>query len=81
MTSKVLLFTSPTCNPCKALKAYLATNSHDADEINIESPAGHQQSRMYRVRSLPTLVRVDDQGGLIESVVGFNVPSVKQFFS
>lgn len=79
--SKVLLFTSQSCVPCKALKAYLKSHNHEAEELDIESPTGSLKARMYRVRSVPTLVRVDDSEGMLDYLIGFNVKQTEDFYS
>lgn len=68
---KVLVFTSPSCKPCGTLKNYVELNSLNVEYIDVTTEEGSAQAQQYRVRSLPTVVAVDNTG-VRSTAVGFN---------
>ncbi len=83
---KTLLFTSPTCGPCKQMKMDLAAAGIGAEitEIDISIPqsdAGEHKQLItsYGIRSVPTLIRFDDDEEIVKIVVG--VPSNNDYIT
>lgn len=66
---KALLFTSPSCKACPAMKRNLAAAHIEFDELNVNEKENWSIAGLYRVKSLPTLVVVDG-GRPLESLVG-----------
>lgn len=80
---KVLLFSSPTCGPCKQLKQTLETLKLEVDGvINIAEPDNVDLISKYKIRAVPALVLTDKDGKAIDVKVGFNgdLDSIKSFF-
>lgn len=57
---KYLLFTSPTCKACPAMKRNLAAAGLEYDEHSIDVEANRRLASTYFVTALPTLVLVKD---------------------
>lgn len=69
--SKILLFTSEKCAPCKAVKEYLNIHGVKYEEI---STLGHHGDRMiakYNVLTVPTLIYIGDSK-VPHTIEGFN---------
>lgn len=66
---KALLFTSPTCKACPAMKRNLAAAGIKFDELDVNVRENWAIAGLYQVKSLPTLVVVDGWRP-IESLVG-----------
>lgn len=65
---KNLLFGSPTCQPCKALKGMLGNLGYEFDYVDCaEQP---DMAGKYMVMSTPTLIKVDVNGEEIKRAVG-----------
>lgn len=62
---KLLKFSSESCSPCKALSKTLneMTVPFPVQEVNVDSES--ELARMYKVRSVPTLILVDQEGGVV----------------
>ena len=70
---KVLLFSSPTCGPCKQLKAALKTMEVEADEeINIMEGSNLDTIKEYKIRGVPTMVLLNSEGVAVDVEVGFS---------
>lgn len=69
---KILKFYASWCQPCKALTQFLETNKHlipcDIEEIDIEKDMA--AAVKYGVRSVPTMVLLDDENNVIRKNVG-----------
>lgn len=57
---QTLLFSSPSCAPCKAAKTALNDAEIDYKVVDIED--NWELCTEYGVRTVPTLIIVDDQG-------------------
>lgn len=67
---KILVMTAVWCSPCKMLKPILEQVSEEHPEVDfvfhdIDSEEGQQLCQQYRVRSVPTIIKLDDQGDLV----------------
>lgn len=84
MTAKAILFTSPTCGPCKAMKP-VATEAADkagipleVTEVGAESP----EVASFAIRAVPTLVLLDHDNTEIKRLVGTQSrAALEQFFA
>ena len=73
MNPRYILFTGENCPACKTLKAKLKTSKvkHPLAEYNIETETGMQKATEHGVRSIPTLLKLDNDEEL-ERLIGFN---------
>ncbi len=65
MNKKLLLFTTDYCEPCKAFKPIFLTERekyHDVKFSIVDATEERELARKYKVRSVPTLVLLDDNG-------------------
>lgn len=61
----LLLFTTTYCEPCKAFKPIFISESikyHDVKFLPVDATVERDLARRYKVRSVPTLVLLDDNG-------------------
>lgn len=80
--SKVILFSGESCSACKSLKTYADSKGYDiADTVYIDSETGSYRASQYRIRSIPTLVRLDDNDHIESMIVGFQAKEVDRFFN
>jgi thioredoxin-like negative regulator of GroEL len=70
---KTLLFTSPTCGPCKQLKTDLEAEGilSDITLVDVSYETSTSLVSFYGVRSVPTLVILDDDEEIIKVRVGY----------
>ena len=68
--NKIIYFTAPWCGPCKALAPRMEKLSLDIPihKVNIDNDM--EKSTHYGVRSVPTLIKVDQQNNEISRLVG-----------
>jgi len=68
--NKILYFTAPWCGPCKALGPIMEELSHTIviHKVNIDNDT--QKAAHYSVRSVPTLIKVDNSNNEIKRTVG-----------
>lgn len=71
---KLLKFYASWCAPCQAMNpvVYSVTKEKNVqcDNIDIDLPDSDDLTRKHGVRSIPTLVLVDDSGAAIKTHVG-----------
>lgn len=75
---KILKFSLPTCKPCIVLSEQmkeLDLSNFEIQEINLEDNKDLQYK--YGIRSVPTLIVLDEQGNEIERVR--NIAQLKSF--
>ena len=69
---KLLKFYAPWCAPCKGLSMVIAAAEDKInlpiEEVNIDEDI--DTALQYGVRSVPTLVIVDEEGNLVKKNVG-----------
>lgn len=62
------------CSPCGYLKKVIEgiehPNKHKIEEIDSDKEENRQQCKAWDVRSLPTMLLLDDQGNILERKVG-----------
>lgn len=73
---KLYVFGADWCSGCKQMKTMLKQNNVPFEEVDIDTDQGGDLAMQYAVRSLPTLVAVDDEGW-IATWVGSNTPIKK----
>lgn len=59
---ELLVFSSDTCGPCRALKNSISDNSLDIPYRIVDVTQQPDLARKYRISSLPTLVVVNIDG-------------------
>lgn len=80
--SRILYFTSPTCQPCKVFKPvvekFCGENGLHFQPIDFtDDPSLFM---LYKIRSTPTCVFVDDRGGVVNQRTGVMSPKELQEF-
>ena len=77
----LLLFSGTNCHPCKAMKQTLRELKCTYELYDVDSDVGGKKALEYCVRSLPTLIKVED-GKAIQTLVGsVNRSTLKSFLS
>lgn len=85
--AKILKFYSPLCGPCKVLEQNLKDSGIEYVNINIFDDGcidnlGNTEHLVehYGVKALPTLIKIDDSGEVLDKKVGIlNVEQLKDF--
>lgn len=79
---KVLKFSADYCNPCKNLTSILEKYGiTNYEEIDICSEEGMQLVAKYSIRSVPTMLKLDDEGNVLDKQIGVKPDSdIKDFF-
>jgi thioredoxin-like negative regulator of GroEL len=79
---KILKFSADYCQPCKSLTGILEKYGiTNYEEIDICSEEGSLLTSKYRVRSVPTLIKLDNEGNVLDTLVGVKPDSdIKEFF-
>ena len=79
MKKKILKFSSSWCFPCQVLKSTLDEvmnmeefKNIEVIELDIDDPNNSNQCIKYQVRSIPTLVLMDENETLINKIMGAN---------
>lgn len=71
---QILKFYSKTCGPCKVMDLNLKKLGVDYKEIEVQENPDLVEK--YNVRGIPTIIKIDDEGNIIDSFTG--VMSVTQ---
>jgi len=72
MNHEVIIYTTPTCSWCQALKEYLRAREIDFEEVDVSADPAAAQEMIDKSGQMGTPV-VDIDG---EIVVGFNKPEI-----
>ena len=67
---KILKFYSETCGLCKVLGENLIKANIEHIAYNVDDEGNEPLLEKYTIRSLPTLVKVDDNGDVIDKRSG-----------
>lgn len=67
---KILKFSSPTCSPCKKLDEYIKSISIPLDITSISMDKDIELFGQYKVRTVPTIIEIDEQGNEIDRWIG-----------
>lgn len=77
MKGKILKFSANWCFPCRTLKSTLDEvmsmeefKNIEVIELDIDDPNNSNQCIKYQVRSIPTLVLMDENETLINKIMG-----------
>jgi len=80
-TNQVLFFTSPSCGPCMRMKNTVWTNDQVKERIAeyLDSPSmidtsikqNDDKFTQYKIKYLPTIIMIDNEGDEIKRNVGF----------
>lgn len=62
---KIYKFYSPTCGPCKVLDKNLQEAGIQYESIDITDDNNEELITKYNIISMPTLLKVDDEGNAI----------------
>lgn len=67
---KVIKFSSPFCQPCKALASNLSQVNHEyvIEDVNILDDMSKAQQ--YGIRGVPVLVKLDENGQEVSRLIG-----------
>lgn len=77
---KILKFYSGTCGPCKVLGDNLIKAEIPHTAINAEDDTNVDLLDKYSIRGIPTLVKTDDEGVMLDKHVGImNVEQLKDW--
>lgn len=68
MVAKILKFSASYCGPCQALKRNLKDIDFPVEEIDIQENT--DLAAEYGIRSIPTLIYVDEDGKTLHRSVG-----------
>jgi len=80
---KIYKFYSDTCIPCKQLNKHLneLDLSQNIENINIADETNFNLIEKYSIMSVPTLLKIDDNGNEIKKEVGnIMITKLKNFF-
>ena len=77
---KVLKIYSRACGPCKTLENNLQLAGIPHESIDVQSVEGYDVVAKYEVRTVPTLILVDDEGNVVKRHSGLlGVQELKEF--
>jgi thioredoxin 1 len=76
---KVLKFSAEWCTPCKQMTEWLKTQSYDCDIVELPIETNQEMVQQYGIRSVPTLIMLNEDGTVKKTVVGFNKPKLEAF--
>lgn len=77
---KLIKIYSKTCGPCKVLEKNLKESGVKYDNVDITSKEGETLVEQYNIRTVPTLLLIDDNGSIIKKHIGIlNVEDIKSF--
>ena len=67
---KILYFTASWCGPCRALALRMEKLSSQINYQKIDIDSNQDLSMKYGIRSVPSLVLVDENGNELNRIVG-----------
>jgi thioredoxin-like negative regulator of GroEL len=76
---KVLKFSAEWCTPCKQMTKWLNTQGYDYDIVEVPIETNQELVQIYGVRSVPTLIMLDEDNNVKKTIVGFNIPKLEAF--
>tara|TARA_R100000908_G_C3710369_1_gene117238 strand:- start:160 stop:408 length:249 start_codon:yes stop_codon:yes gene_type:complete len=68
--NKIIYFTAPWCGPCRALGPVMDKLSLDIPIHKVNIDEDMEKASHYSVRSVPTLIKVDQNNNELARVVG-----------
>jgi len=81
---KLLKFSAEWCAPCKQLKKDLDNYLPNYPEIElIEMPieSNKDSAEYYNIRSVPTLVMLNENNQVLRTITGYNPKTLGQFLA
>lgn len=79
---KVLKFYGDWCAPCKALSTTMATMDIKVEIENVDVDVSPEMMRTYGVRSVPTMILLNDGGSELKRVSGnITKTQIEQFLT
>jgi thioredoxin 1 len=84
--SKILKFSAGWCTPCKALSwnigALTPEEQAKFEEYDVDAPGSKELVTQYGLRSVPTMVLLDDKGSIIKIVSGVQtIPKLRELIA
>lgn len=77
---RVLKIYSKTCGPCKVLESNLRVANIPHENIDIQSVEGENIIDKYEIKTVPTLIIIDDEGNVVKRHNGLlGVQELKEF--
>ncbi len=77
---KVIKIYSRSCGPCKILENNLQLANIPHESVDVQSAEGYNVVTKYEVRTVPTLILVDDEGNVVKRHSGLlGVQELKEF--
>lgn len=77
---KLLKFYSNFCNPCKVLERIMDVNNIPHDNIDIEEETNADIVSKYNIKTVPTLILIEEDGTEVNRHVGMmNLQQLKDF--
>ena len=77
---KLLKFYSNFCNPCKVLERIMDVNNIPHDNIDIEEETNADIVSKYNIKTVPTLILIEEDGTEVNRRVGMmNLQQLKDF--
>lgn len=75
----IIKFYSKTCGPCKVLSRILDKNSIQHISLDIMDEHSQELIDKYNIISVPTLLKVDDKGNIIDKLKNIKESTVIEF--
>lgn len=73
---KIIKFEKDNCKPCEMVSEYLYSKNVEFEAINAyDNP---MKASKMKVRSVPTLMLLDNEGNEIRRIVGYNPQEIDQ---
>jgi thioredoxin 1 len=76
---KILKFSAAWCTPCKQITEWLKTQDYDHDIVEVPIETNQEMVQQYGIRSVPTLIMLNEDNTVRKTVVGFNKPKLESF--
>lgn len=78
--AKILKFYAGWCGPCQVLEKKLKELDVDYENIDIDSEEGNKLCMQYNIRSIPTLLKINDDDTTTKLVGASSLDKIKDFF-
>lgn len=80
---KFLYFTAAWCGPCKILKPKIEALSGELPITILDVDTNKETAVKYSVRNIPTIIMIDENGEVLNRLVGNNitVDAVKELYN
>lgn len=70
---KFLYFTAAWCGPCKILKPKIEALSSELPITILDVDTNKETAANYSVRNIPTIIMIDENGEVLNRLVGNNI--------